>query len=423
MLSSKSARGSAGKRHSTVCALIVLVLTTIGSAGCIWLDDFGKFKIGDAGPRDRDARADGSDGAADSATSERCKDVDCSDLDSPCTKGVCDPDSGECKAQNAAEGSACFDDDPCSVSDSCKEGKCTGEARDCSALDDDCSQGVCDPATGGCTYGPTSMSNACNDLDACTVNDRCTDDPAGPCRGELAAAGTPCDDFKSCTGTDSAPDKCDDKGQCQSGAAVAEGTLCDDDNECTASDKCDGEGSCTGDAVREGEPCRQACTSNTTCREGLCIPDEDEALAYNNECLFSFCGISNICQEKWKTDLVCHCGCGYEDPACSACSPYMCRTLGDHKAARWCDTAGNAASNCPDSLKDDGKCDCGCQFEDPDCNGGACCSGTGAKGCNDSFIEECVCDRKPNGDPSCCDNEWTDRCAELAVNLGCMLCP
>jgi hypothetical protein len=101
----------------------------------------------------------------------------------------------------------------------------------------------------------------------------------------------------------------------------------------------------------------------------------------------------------------------------------MCQALGDHKAARWCDTAGKSASNCPDSLKNDGKCDCGCQFEDPDCNGKACCSGTGTKGCNDSYIEECVCDRRPNGDPSCCTAEWTDRCAELALNLGCMLCP
>jgi hypothetical protein len=101
----------------------------------------------------------------------------------------------------------------------------------------------------------------------------------------------------------------------------------------------------------------------------------------------------------------------------------MCQTLGDHQAARWCDDTGKPADNCPDELKSDGKCDCGCQFDDPDCNGGSCCSGTGDAGCDNSYVEECVCARGLNGDPSCCTGEWTDRCAELAVNLGCMLCP
>lgn len=423
-LSSKCARGSATSRYSAVCALLVLVLTTSGSAGCIWLDDFGKFKIGDAGPRDLpDARADGSDAAADSATSERCKDVDCSDLDGECTKGVCNPASGKCEPQAAKDGTACFDANPCTVADTCNDGECLGEALDCSALDDDCSQGMCDPETGGCTFGPTSTSQSCNDLNGCTLNDRCTGDPDDLCRGELAPSGTVCDDFYSCTGTDAAPDKCDDKGMCQAGAPVAAGTRCDDDNECTISDRCDGEGVCDGDATREGEPCQQACASNTICQDGECSGKDGAVVAYNNQCLTSFCGISNICQDKWKTDQVCQCGCGYEDSACSSCSSYMCQGLGDHKAARWCDSAGKPSSNCPDSLKNDGKCDCGCQFEDPDCNGGACCSGTSDKGCENSFVEDCVCNNKANGNAECCTNEWTDRCAELAVNLGCMICP
>jgi hypothetical protein len=167
------------------------------------------------------------------------------------------------------------------------------------------------------------------------------------------------------------------------------------------------------------------CTSNTTCQAGECLPPKsDVAPAYDSRCLFSFCGdLSDLCQDRWKTDLVCHCGCGYEDPACSACSPYMCQSHTDHKAARWCDDTGKAAANCPDSLKNDGKCDCGCQFDDPDCNGGKCCSATGQSGCDNSYVEACVCDRRPNGDPSCCTEKWTDRCAQLAVNLGCMLCP
>jgi hypothetical protein len=378
-LSSNSARGSASTGLSAVCALLAF-----GLSSCIWIDDFGKFKIGDAGPLVPDA---GADAQADSQA---------------------DAQTGRPESDAAADGATA--------------GPCNG--ADCTALNDDCSEGVCDPETGGCTYGPNRMSNSCDDLNACTLNDRCTDDPNEPCRGENAPAGASCSDFKSCTGTDAAPDACNDNGGCESGAPVAEGTECDDDSVCTDADKCDGEGTCFGDPVREGEPCNEDCSSNTICREGFCEPeDTDSAPTYNNQCLFSFCGNTVICQDKWETDRVCHCGCGYEDPACSPCSPYMCQSLGDHKAARWCDATGKPSANCPDSLKDDGKCDCGCQFEDPDCSGGACCSGTGDQGCGDSYIEECVCENRVNGDATCCTGEWTDRCAELAVNLGCMVCP
>jgi hypothetical protein len=417
-LSSKSA----ASRLGALCALFVFGFTT--STGCIWLDDFGKFKIGDAGASDRPDAAAGPDGAS----SERCQDVDCSDLDQGCVKGVCDPATGACKTENLANGSACFDGNPCTFADRCTDGTCAGDALDCSALNDACSDGVCDPETGGCTFGPIRVSNSCDDANACTTNDRCTEDPAERCRGEQAPEGTSCTDFNSCTGTDDEPDVCGDRGEfgfgCIPGAAVASGTVCDDFNECTASDKCDGEGECKGDAVREGERCWQACASNTLCRAGECVPeDEGDAPIYNNQCLSSFCGAPDLCREEWKTDLVCHCGCGYEDPACSPCSPYMCQSLGDHKAARWCDDSGEPADNCSEDLRNDGKCDCGCQFEDPDCNGGACCSGTNEAGCDDSYIEECVCGNGQNGDASCCTDEWTERCAQLAVNLGCMLCP
>jgi hypothetical protein len=437
MLSSKCAPRPPGerKRLSAVRVLTLLVLAsgvsgTLGATGCIWLDDFGKFKIGDAGPErdlpDGQTGLPESDAAAggDAETSERCRDVDCSDLDKECMKGVCDPGTGECTTRSVADGEACFDGNPCTFSDSCKAGACSGQALDCSALDDECSDGMCDPETGGCKFGPNQASQPCDDANACTVNDRCTDDPDERCAGEDAPAGASCTDFETCTGTDAEPDACNGTGRCIAGGPVAEGTTCDDESNCTAADKCDGEGFCVGTPEREGQPCNEDCTSNTTCRAGRCIPsDDDVAPTYDSQCLFSFCGATSICQEKWKTDLVCHCGCGYEDPACSPCSPYMCQAHDGHEAARWCDDSGKPATNCPDSLKGDGKCDCGCQFDDPDCNGGDCCSGTGEAGCGDSYVEDCVCQNGLNGDSTCCSGEWTDRCAQLAVNLGCMLCP
>jgi hypothetical protein len=405
-----------------VCALLLLTLQ-LSSGGCIWIDDFGKFKIGDAGERDIPDAQTGrpqTDAAADAS----CDAVDCKVFDGECSIGMCNPATGRCEALPKSDGTVCFDSNPCTFNDRCSKGICTGEGLDCSALNDDCSDGVCDPETGGCTFGPNVTSQSCDDLNACTIDDRCTDDPEQRCLGDNAPAGAKCTDFSSCTGTAAEPDACNDDGRCESGAPLAVGTDCNDETECTASDKCDENGECHGTPDREGAACQQPCSSNTICRKGACVPYvEGTAPEYNKQCLSSFCGLGDICQDKWKTDLTCQCGCGYEDSACSACSPYMCQNHADHSAARWCDKAGKLADNCPDSLKDDGKCDCGCQFDDPDCNGGTCCSGTGKKGCNDSYVEECVCQRTPNGDRSCCDTEWTDRCAQLAVNLGCMLCP
>lgn len=406
-----------------------MLLALLSTSGCIWLDDFGKFKIGDAGDREfPDASSDAQTGRTETdaaAGANRCDDVECKSEDGACTTSVCNPTTGKCEPKQKSDGSACFDGNPCTFDDKCTKGECQGQALDCSALDDECSDGVCDPETGGCTFGPNVVSKSCDDANACTTNDRCTDDPKNRCVGANAPAGAACTDFNSCTGTDGEPDACNGEGRCNSGAPVAMGTACDDGTDCTASDKCNADGECRGTPDREGQPCDEACSSNTTCRNGECVPrNGSTAPAYNKQCFQNLCGLTDICQDKWKTDLTCQCGCGYEDPACNPCSPYMCQNIEGHEAARWCDTSGKPANNCPDSLKDDGKCDCGCQFDDPDCNGGACCSGTGKKGCDDSYVEACVCDRLTlGGDRSCCDNEWTDRCAELAVNLGCMLCP
>jgi len=396
---------------------LLAVALALGCAQCMWLDDFDKFKIGDAGAVD--ART--GQMTADGGPADRCRDVNCGKMDAECVRGMCDPETGECKAVPVADGQSCFDGNACSSGDVCRAGECVGEPIDCSSWDLECSQGMCDPATGACVFGP-GMSQACDDANACTSNDRCSD--TGVCLGSNVAAGSPCSDFEDCTGTADKPDQCDDNGKCQRGASLPAGTSCDDDNECTTSDRCNTSGRCDGSATREGQPCRTACTSNTTCRNGDCVPPADSAPAYDSGCVLNLCGSTRICQEDWRNDRVCQCGCGYDDADCDdACSPRMCVNGANHKAARWCDRDGKAIGNCPDSLKGDGKCDCGCQFTDPDCEGGACCSATGEAGCDNAFVEACVCQHETNPDEECCTGSWTQRCAELAVSLGCAVCP
>jgi hypothetical protein len=390
--------------------------------GCVWLDDFDKFQVSSQSTP-TDAGLDAGT-ARDAAPASACKPADCAQLDSDCTRGVCNEASGACVAMPAREGDTCFDPNPCTVAERCQAGACVGQMRDCSAYDDECSQGICDPDSGGCAFGPNHMSQPCDDANPCTLNDRCTAE--GLCEAQMnAPRGASCTDYNECTGTSAQPDACDAAGRCTPGSGVAAGTRCDDDNECTTPDACDGQGECNGEPVREGAACNTGCTGNTSCQHGACRPKTDGIPAYDKQCFLNWCGRASLCQPSWEHDRVCDCGCPFSDPDCNDCSPRMCESdqAQGHPATSWCDQAGKAIGNCPDSLKSDGKCDCGCQFVDPDCGGGACCGPSGARGCANAFVEQCVCERQGDAEPSCCKDAWTQRCADLAVAWGCMVCP
>ena len=49
---------------------------------------------------------------------------------------------------------------------------------------------------------------------------------------------------------------------------------------------------------------------------------------------------------------------------------------------------------------------------------GNCCARNPGPGCDDPAIEACVCAM----DPSCCEVEWTESCAELVELAGCGMC-
>src|SRR4029077_14213944 len=79
----------------------IAVALALALSGCIWIDDFGKFKAtgerdASTGTRDaaKDAPASADAGPHGNAASGKCRDVDCSRLDSVCMRGVCNPDTG-----------------------------------------------------------------------------------------------------------------------------------------------------------------------------------------------------------------------------------------------------------------------------------------------------------------------------------------
>ena len=117
--------------------------------------------------------------------------VDCDDAEL-CTDDSCDGQIGCIQTPNALP---CDDGNACTTADGCTDGSCKStEATECSDAEP-CTDDKCDPQT-GCVFEPNTAP--CDDLDACTTGDSCA---AGSCVGAEAAK---CDDDNGCT-----EDSCD----------------------------------------------------------------------------------------------------------------------------------------------------------------------------------------------------------------------
>lgn len=162
---------------------------------------------------------------------------DCSALDSACSDGVCDEDTGECTVTHFPEATACDDENDCTSEDECDgAGLCrAGSVRDCSAFTTSCTLGLCDGASGECFAEPTNAGGECDDQDACTRSDVCDD--TGQCQGESVDC--------SAESGDCSVGVCDpETGDCE--AEPLTGLACDDEDECTSLDACDDDGECRG---------------------------------------------------------------------------------------------------------------------------------------------------------------------------------
>ena len=216
----------------------------------------------------------------------------CPDM-GPCMFGMCDTDTGECIPKPLPDGLFCFDQDPCTVADICESGECQGIPKECSQGDLPCATGTCQPITGVCQLEPAADDEDCDDGDLCTTDDACNaglcvgmskecqsqgDDAcmSAECNPETGDCGVPledgteCDDLDVCTAGDT----------CQGG--VCEGTdvcfcmdkldgePCDDGYKCTQDDACNG-GGCTG----QPKDCSFA---DSVCNLGVCDPADGECI-------------------------------------------------------------------------------------------------------------------------------------------------
>ncbi len=232
-----------------------------------------------------------------------------------CTTDACDPSTG-C-THKALDGIGCSDGDSCTQADKCVQGACKGSGKSC---DDGlvCTTDGCDPA-GGCTHKVQSGAT-CSDSDACTSGDACLQ--SGYCK---PGAPVSCDDGKDCTVDACLPQKgcqqttktgaaCDDDNACTKGDACSDKAVCvgsplscDDGKACTT-DSCDKLGGCKNEAQTD-KPCDDgnACSIGDVClASGVCSASGLKSCADSNGCTLDSCdpklGCVNAVQDKASCD-------------------------------------------------------------------------------------------------------------------------
>ncbi|MBN2496492.1 MAG: S8 family serine peptidase [Deltaproteobacteria bacterium] len=107
--------------------------------------------------------------------------LDCSHLDAACRRGECDPASGTCVGAALEDGLSCDDGDPCTERERCRAGQCIGEELDC-GVDNPCQRGVCDPQTGACVAEDLPDGTPCSSGEPCIQDELCS---AGQCGGGI----------------------------------------------------------------------------------------------------------------------------------------------------------------------------------------------------------------------------------------------
>ena len=260
-----------------------------------------------------------------------------------CTTEKCDI-TGKCAYTNLATTTLCDDGNLCTASDKCDGlGKClSGPQVVCKATA--CNSSACSAATGQCVVTPQPNTVGCDDLQICTVGDKC--DGAGKCASgpwnntcgcQTAAA---CNDNNACTTDTCVAAKCV--------FTITNGAACDDGDVCTTGSACDSVGKCVGNAKVD------CAASNDQCNTGAC---------------FDNAGLAG-CKKVPKTTG-------------TACTDGLFCTTGET-----CDTAGKCASGLPVSCGKPAQCHTslcteltkGCttpnMADGTGCTDGSACTGT-----------------------------------------------
>ncbi len=296
--------------------------------------------------------------------------TDCTEGDH-CEQGLCVPGELVCACVNDG---GCFDlndDDLCNGSLHCVDGKCIIDPQTkvaCEESDDPCLAFLCDGATGECYEDAAGDGEACDDENACTVEDVCE---GGQCVGSLED----CDDGNPCT-----VDNCSTEYGCLHNPTAGVG--CDDGNKCTDPDTCL-DGICIGQAIdcEDGNPCTEhSCLPASGCKSAeLSGPCEDGDLCTTgDECINAVCkGVVLVCEadENPCTNDFCDPGAGcVHQPNDLPCDDANACTLADHCVAGEC-VPGELLYECDDENP--------CTTDSCNADTGACIYTDNAQPCDD----------------------------------------
>ena len=107
----------------------------------------------------------------------------CPDSGVECEESVCDEASKTCSTAPMPDGSFCGrPENACIGGRQCISGKCTDvDLKDCSELDSECSTGSCDPESGKCVRVAVNEGGSCSSGLICIKNEACRE---GFCEGE-----------------------------------------------------------------------------------------------------------------------------------------------------------------------------------------------------------------------------------------------
>jgi cysteine-rich repeat protein len=229
--------------------------------------------------------------------------VTCSASDQCHIVGTCNPATGVCSNPAAADGTTCNDGNSCTQTDTCQTGACTGaNPVTCTASDQCHVAGTCNPTSGVCSNPVAPTGTACNDGNACTQTDTCSngacsganpitcaaldqchvagtcDTATGTCSNPNIADGTTCNDGNSCTQTDT----------CQTGACTgANPVTCTASDQCHVAGTCDTTtGTCSNPAATDGTTCDDGdgCTQTDACQTGACAGGNPVVCTASDQC-------------------------------------------------------------------------------------------------------------------------------------------
>jgi hypothetical protein len=307
--------------------------------------------------------------------------LDCVDPQDACNEAQCDPATGQCVAAPVADGVTCDDGDACTIADHCMDGGCVGDpgAQDCQAQAGPCETGACDPVTGACVFTALEEGSACDDGDLCTPASTCVlvDD-------QIACVGAPTDcsalDEVCSRGVcDPATGAC-----VLTPIPEEEGAICDDDDRCTEGDHCAG-GACVGvpidlDCSGLTSACTQgACDPGTgECvallrDDGVSCVDGDLCTS-GDQCLSGVCVGAPVALDCGDLDGVC--AVGRCDPTTGACA------AAPDEIGAACDDGNPCTVDGACALVEDAlicvSAERDCAELDDDCNLGVCDPETGA---------------------------------------------